>query len=67
MIATCIILIIAETDKRKDGFLYSARLYKGGSGFKNKAVFCMCQQHPQYTKVGTVEPVGVTLGTTKSG
>ena len=31
--------------------VYSARLYRGDAECRNKAVFCMCQQHPQYTKV----------------
>ena len=31
--------------------LYSARLYKGSKKFRNRAVFCMCQQHPQFTRV----------------
>ncbi len=40
-------------------YLYSARLYKGDIGFRNRAVFCMCQQHPQYTKVGLVDSLAL--------
>lgn len=31
--------------------VYSARLYRGNAECRNRAVFCMCQQHPQYIKV----------------
>ena len=34
--------------------LYSARLYRAVSGMKVTVVFCLCREHPQYTKVATV-------------
>lgn len=41
--------------------LYSVRLYKGS---RNEAVFCMCQQHPQFTKVILTIPACPVLHTT---
>ena len=40
-------LIFSPTDEK----FYSARLYKTMCGYKVMAVFCMCLEHPLYTKV----------------
>lgn len=39
-------------ERCQGGKLYSARLYKGGAEYRNRAVFCMCYCLPQYIKVG---------------
>ena len=43
--------------------LYSARLYKAGV---HNAIFCMCQQHPQYTKVQCIISQTYTTTTTSA-
>ena len=37
----------------EESSFYSARLYKVVTGLKVAAVFCMCLDHPHYTKVCT--------------
>lgn len=37
-------------ERCQGGKLYSARLYKGGAEYRNRAVFCMCYCLPQYIK-----------------